>query len=342
MPKMITGEEEIRYKEQSAEFSQIVNPKPSEEEREKLRESYLRNREDIKASIKQGEAVAVAAAVAQKVDWGVAMTGAPSLWKKTRGETIKVAILDTGIDRYHQDLIGNIKGGVNFTSSDMNDYQDRNGHGTHCAGIIGAIDNNQGVVGVAPRVELYGVKVLGDDGSGQLSWIIRGMRWAIQNKMDVISMSLGCESEPSRDFQLVFKEAAAAGIPVIVAAGNEQHHVDWPAVYPETIAVGAVDVALEKAAFSNFGEEVDVAAPGVDIFSTYPTNRYAVLSGTSMATPMVTGSVALYLALKKQQGIKPTLADVHNAVKSASVDLGMDGYDVETGYGLLNLGRLLK
>lgn len=302
----------------------------------------MANLEDFKASIKQGEVVTVAATVGQTIDWGVAMTGAPQLWKKTKGETIKVAILDTGVDKNHPDLKANIKGGFNFTSSNAYDYQDRNGHGTHCAGIVAAIDNASGVVGISPRAELYAVKVLGDDGSGSLQWIVNGIRWCIQNKMDVISMSLGCESAPPAAFHNAFKDAAAAGIPVIVASGNEQHHVDWPAVYPETIAVGAVDVALEKAAFSNYGEEVDIAAPGVDIYSTYPVSRYARLSGTSMATPMVTGAVALYLGMKKKRGVKPTLAELNKALNEASVDLGMDGFDVDTGFGLLNLGRLLK
>lgn len=292
--------------------------------------------------IQQGEAISIASSTQQKIDWGVAMMGAPSVWKKTRGESIKVAILDTGIDKRHPDLMANIKGGFNFTNSNAYDYQDRNGHGSHCAGIIGAIDNAVGVVGVSPRVDLYGVKVLGDDGSGQLDWIVKGIRWAIKNKMDVISMSLGTSEEPPQAFQQAFKEAFDAGIPVITAAGNEGSHVGWPAAYPETIAVGAVDVALEKAAFSNFGEELDVTAPGVDIYSTYPVGKYAILSGTSMATPMVTGAVALLLAAKKKNGIKLSVTEIQEQLDKASVDLGLDGYDAETGFGFLNLARLLK
>jgi subtilisin family serine protease len=279
---------------------------------------------------------------AQVVDWGASIMMAPAAWKKTKGRGVKVAVLDTGVDLKHDDLRANIAGGINFTSSNMNDYQDRQGHGTHCAGIIAGTDNGVGVVGIAPEARIYGVKVLGDNGSGGLAGIVRAIDWCIAAKMDVISMSLGGSGTPPQAFHDAFKRAYAAGIPVIVASGNEATAVSYPAVYPETIAVGAINNRLDKANFSNFGNELDVMAPGVDIYSTIPVNAYGLMSGTSMATPMVAGAVALYIANKRQKGESYTVQDIHNAIAKSAVDLGMDGYDANTGHGLLNLAKFLN
>lgn len=278
----------------------------------------------------------------QTIDWGANVMMAPQAWKLTRGKGVKVAVLDTGIDRNHSDLVTNLKGGINFTSGNMSDFSDRQGHGTHCAGIIAGSDNGLGVVGIAPQAYIYAVKVLGDDGSGSLSGIIRAIDWCIQAKMDVISMSLGGSGTPPQAFHDAFKRAYAAGIPVIVASGNENGEVCYPAVYPETIAVGAMDDRFERAKFSNFGQELDIMAPGVDVYSTVPVNAYGKMSGTSMATPMVAGAVALYIAHKRSKGESYTVQGIHKAIQESAVDLGMDGYDAGTGHGLLNLSKLLN
>lgn len=276
-------------------------------------------------------------------DWGVSVVMAPLIWKKTKGEGIKVAVFDTGIEKEHTDLRANLKGGINFTSNDRDDWTDRSGHGTHVAGIIGASDRvGVGIIGIAPRVDLYAVKVLGDNGEGRLDWIAKGIEWAIENKMDIINMSLGTTVEPPASFQAFFKRAEEAGIPIIAATGNENTKVGWPAAYKETISVAAISSALERAAFSNFGPETDIAAPGVDIYSTYLNNTHAKLSGTSMATPMVTGSVALLLARVKNTGDSISIHQLRASLQQASVDLGLPGKDAEFGAGLINLSRLIR
>jgi subtilisin family serine protease len=278
----------------------------------------------------------------QKIDWGVSLVQAPQLWSMTKGEGIKVAVLDTGIDATHPDLAPNFKKGINFTTTNRNDYVDRQGHGTHCAGVIAACDNMVGVVGVAPRAELYVAKVLGDDGSGSISWIVNGIDWAIKEKVDIISMSLGTSADPGPALHDAIKRARNAGIVIVAASGNENTHVGWPAVYPETIAVGAVDQSFGRAGFSNFGEELDVVAPGVDILSTYPVNQYAKLSGTSMATPMVAGIAALVQAFCRNMGVAATPDKIVQMITERSVDMGQAGDDDMFGNGLINVFRMIK
>lgn len=278
----------------------------------------------------------------QVIDWGVSVVQAPQMWSLTKGEGIKVAVLDTGVDKNHPDLAPNIKMGMNFTTPDASDFQDRNGHGTHCAGVIAGVDNQIGVIGVAPKSELYIGKVLGDNGSGDFLSIIKGIDWAISQKVDIISMSLGASGDPGNAFHDAFKRARAAGIVIVAASGNENTKVGYPAAYEECIAVGAIDQSLNRAGFSNFGPELDIVAPGVDIYSTYPVNRYAKLSGTSMATPTVAGVVALIQAFTRRVGLKATPEVIFKMIQERSVDLGLDGDDAFYGNGLANIFKVIK
>lgn len=278
----------------------------------------------------------------QIIDWGVSLVQAPQLWQVTKGEGVKVLVLDTGIDPRHPDLMPNFKMGYNFTTGNANDYIDRQGHGSHCCGIIAAADNGFGVIGVAPKAELYMGKVLGDNGQGGFDAIIKGIHWGIQEKVDIISMSLGCSVDPGPALHDAIKQAHAAGIIIVAASGNENTGCGWPAAYDECIAVGAVDQALDRAFFSNFGKEVDVAAPGVDILSTYKDGQYAKLSGTSMATPMVAGVLALIVSFCKKNGMKVTPDAALNMIAQRSVDLGQDGRDDMFGNGLINVYKLVK
>lgn len=291
----------------------------------------------------QSEVIEVqSASSGQKVDWGVNLVQAPQVWSMTKGEGIKVAVLDTGIDATHPDLAPNFKKGRNFTTSNPDDYLDRQGHGTHCAGIIAGCDNMVGIVGVAPLAELYVAKVLGDQGNGGISAIVKGIDWAIEEKVDVISMSLGCSKDPGPALHDAIKRARAAGIVIVAASGNENTHVGWPAVYEEVISVGAVDQTFGRADFSNFGQELDVTAPGVDILSTYPTNQYAKLSGTSMATPIVAGVVALITSFCRKMGLVATPDKIVQMITERSVDMGHEGHDDMFGNGLINVFRMIK
>jgi subtilisin len=278
----------------------------------------------------------------QSLDWGVSLVQAPQVWRETRGEGIKVLVLDTGIDYRHPDLAFNFRNGANFTSSDMGDVLDRQGHGTHCAGIIAGLDNNFGIVGVAPRAQIYAAKVLDDDGAGDVESVIKGIDYGIRQDVDIISMSLGTTKDPGEELRDACKRAREAGIIIIAASGNESSTVGYPAAYPEVLAVGAIDQALESAEFSNFGPELDISAPGVDILSTYLNGSYAKLSGTSMATPMVTGVVALLQSYGRKHNLDTTPQKIVELIATRSVDIGDEGRDDSFGNGFINVYKLLK
>lgn len=218
-----------------------------------------------------------------------------------------------------------------------------NGHivsNTHCAGIIAARENSSGVVGVAPKAGLLIGKVLGDNGSGSTDGIAAGIRWAVSQGADVISMSLG---SPNGDdlLEKAVAEAIAAGVVVICAAGNEgprPNTVGFPAQYPGVISVAAINSAKSVARFSSRGTRIDVAAPGENILSCYPPNTLAKLSGTSMACPFVAGIAALALAADRLEGQKTivTSADLLQILQEVAIDAGAPGKDTSYGWGLIN------
>lgn len=209
------------------------------------------------------------------------------------GEYVKVAILDTGIDLAHPDLQANIKGQFN-TINPLKTANDDNGHGTHVAGIAAAIDNEIGVIGVGPKISLYAVKALDRRGKGWLSDLIEGLQWCITNGMQVVNMSLGSSSD-NQSFHDAIVAVYNAGIVQVAAAGNDGGPVIFPAAYPQAIAVAASDINDQIPYWSNQGPEIDLAAPGVNIYSTYKGKSYKTLSGTSMATPHVAGTAGLVL-----------------------------------------------
>ncbi|MDP3043450.1 MAG: S8 family peptidase [bacterium] len=275
---------------------------------------------------------------AEKLPWGVDRIDAEKVWVTTTGDPIKVAIIDTGIELAHTDLAANIKGGYNAINP-LRSANDDNGHGTHVAGIVGAIDNEIGVIGVGPKIDLYAVKVLDKNGSGYLSDIIEGLDWAIDNEMQVVNMSLGTASNVL-SFQDAVKRVNAAGIVQVAAAGNSGKAVIYPAAYSEVIAVSAIDKTDTIASWSSRGPEVDLAAPGVSIYSTYKGQTYATLSGTSMASPHVAGAAALVLTQTAKcdtdgNGICSPL-EVQQRLEITAEDLGITGKDNLYGFGLVD------
>jgi len=213
---------------------------------------------------------------------------------------VDVAVIDTGIDPSHPDL--NVVSGVNFAKGKS--WSDGNGHGTHVAGTIAAKNNDIGVVGVAPDARLYAVKVLDKRGSGFMSDVIAGVNWVAVNAdtIDVANMSLG--GSVSSTLNAAVENAVSAGVVFVVAAGNNSGDacLKSPASAPNAITVSALDdrdgVSNDDpfASFSNYGNCVDMIAPGVYILSTWKDGGYNTISGTSMASPHVAGAAALYLA----------------------------------------------
>ncbi len=293
--------------------------------------------------------------------WAPDAIGARSAWALTRGRPeILVAVLDTGVDLKHPDLAGRLVVGTDIGAGDS-DPTDENGHGTHVAGIIAAVAGNaRGVAGIAPTVLVMPVKVMDVDGSIWDTAVAEGIAWAVARGARVINMSLGGD-QASPTIDAAIDHARAHGVVVVAAAGNNGAAVSQPAAYPPTLAVAAVEdrpASLDgngdgipdgcsvarfgagqyrHALYSNAGPEVDLAAPGSCIVSTYRTasgSAYASLSGTSMATPMVSAAAALVLSRNPSL----TVGQVEAALIGTAADLGTPGPDPQTGAGLLQVG----
>lgn len=236
----------------------------------------------------------------EQLRWAEELLRLPEVWTKTKGVGVRVAILDTGIDKTHPDLEGAVVATKDFTGSGMRDV---NGHGTHCAGIIGARANGIGFIGVAPEVSLMIGKVLGNDGSGDLGWISAGIDWAVANGADIISMSLGAEGDDPDMYRSIHRALALNKI-IVCAAGNAgavfADNIGFPGRYGSVITVASHDGDGNPSGFSSRGGSVDFMAPGHEIWSTWPDGQYAQLSGTSMATPFVAGLAALILSKHRQ------------------------------------------
>ena len=241
--------------------------------------------------------------------------------------SVKIAILDTGIDQDHEDLAAKIDLNSNFSSS--NTVDDRHGHGTHTAGIAAAITNNsKGIVGTgyANTIRLFNGKVLDDEGVGYYTSVADGIYWATDNGAKVISMSFGGEGN-SFILKDAIDYAAGRGVVLVAAIGNNNNDsFIYPAAYNNVISVAATTNTDAKASFSGYGSWVKVAAPGENIFSTFPnhdfrlgrgrgrsSNSYGYGSGTSMSTPIVSGLAALIISRENA-----TRQEVWDKIKSSS------------------------
>jgi serine protease len=229
----------------------------------------------------------------QTVPYGVTMVNAPAVWPRTRGAGVRVAVMDTGISTYHPDR-GNVVDSVSFVTGEA--VEDFHGHGTHTSGTIAAADNDIGVIGVAPEADLLIAKVLDNTGTGNTSWLIAGIQWAVNNNAKVISMSLGGYNYSSA-LETACDNALADGVVLVAAAGNDDVSTpSYPAAYPSVISVMAIDQNKNKASFSNYGPTIDLAAPGVNVYSTVPVdssdNADAIWNSTSHQANIVLGTVA--------------------------------------------------
>jgi subtilisin family serine protease len=253
---------------------------------------------DIKVTITDPYVGAVISDQPYTVPWGVQQIEANRVWNISRGRAVRVAVIDTGIAHDHPAIRDNYQGGINILSPIFSPY-DYNGHGTHVAGTIAGRANELGVVGVAPRAHLYSVKAFNRKGSANLSDLLSAINWCIENRMQVVNMSFGMDKE-SEALRHAIKLAHRRGIVMVAAAGNQGNRsiIDYPARYPETIAVTATGKNGQLASFSNLGEGTDLAAPGDKIRSAWLNGSTREMSGTSMAVPHVSGTAALLLHLR--------------------------------------------
>ena len=274
--------------------------------------------------------------------WGMWVIYADKAWDITVGNgSVKVCVVDQGVDYLHEDLAGNYGYGKDMVQGDNDPYpvSPMEFHGTHVAGTIaGVMNNGKGVVGVSQSL-ILSCRALNDSGTGSTADVAQCIRWCADTGANVINMSLG-GSMPASELESAVNYAVdTQGVVVVAASGNDgASSVNFPAAYDASIAVGALDTSGSKAYFSNYGPELDVVAPGVFILSTVPfTNQYQYLDGTSMATPHVSGVVALILS--KNPNLSP--ADVRSIINGTAIDMGEIGKDWFYGYGLVNAYRAL-
>lgn len=290
--------------------------------------------------------VNVVSTLSQTKGWGITQCNIPNTWTVTKGQGETALIIDTGFTN-HKDLVGAMDEARSRCFTDDNNIHDKQGHSSHCAGIVGARNNDMGMVGVAPESTIITAKALGDNGQGQFDWIVAALKYAKEIKPSVVSMSLGAPVG-TQALHDAIKDLYKMNIPVIAAAGNEgTAGMGYPAMYPETIAIGAFDKNGNIAGFSSIGERVDFASPGVDIYSTYLNNTYCNMSGTSMATPFMTGVVLLLLAKHRAQEQLTgendcrTVEQIRDHLRKYAIDKGYVGKDNQFGYGIIDVEKLI-
>lgn len=282
----------------------------------------------------------------QQMGWSISAFNIPDVWNVTQGEGTKIAVIDSGCDLNHPDLVENLLTGINFINMNKSPEDDNN-HGTHATGIIVASNNEIGMIGVAPKAKVIPVKTLDSKGSGDMENVVKGIRWAVDNGADIISMSLGCP-RPIQNVRKAIQYAESKGIPVFCAAGNagKTSELFYPANYKETIAIGSIDSTLMRSSFSNTGENLDFMAPGGKIFSTIPNNWYGYMSGTSMACPFVTGIAALCLSYQRKKYPNKPLFGYQGYVdilkKHVVSTIGVDANNKHfyEGYGIIDVKAL--
>ncbi len=278
------------------------------------------------------------------IPWGVSRVFSTeqfpfATWEVSKGERKIAAILDTGVEEAHPN-IPQLKGAVNTIDNTPPDT-DQNGHGTHVAGTVAALNRDIGVVGVAPRADLLSVKVLNQSGRGTIRSLVEGLEWAIMKKADIMNMSLGLV-RCSQTLQEICKKANQRGHLLIAAAGNrgmENHRnseVTYPAAFPSVVAVSASNLQNERPTWSSQGDEVELIAPGVEIISTIPPDGYAYRSGTSMAAPHTSGTAALAWVAA------PELSNytIRKILQNTAQDLSL--LPSEQGFGLVRSDRATK
>lgn len=264
--------------------------------------------------------------------YGLIKPGFPKAWDRVRGKSIRIAVIDSGIQAGHPEFRGRIAVQRDFAADDAT-AEDSTGHGTHVAGTVGAgTGNGTGVASGAFASSLVIGKFIGANNSGTVANEIDAIVWAVNNGSHVINMSFGAPGYVQAEQDAV-TYAANRGVVSVAAAGNANSSTpEYPAAYPNVMAVAATDSSDRRASFSNFGSYVDIAAPGVGIMSTVP-GGYARYSGTSMSTPHVSALAALL----RNQG--KTRATIISRIQGTAVDLGANGKDPYYGAGRIDAAR---
>lgn len=261
-----------------------------------------------------------------------------------KGEGVKVAVIDTGLDQNHEDLRENALSGKNFADGADGTEQttDNHSHGTHVAGIIAADENDKGGIGIAPEANVRGYTVFNRNSRCETSWIMSAINAAVLDGNDIINMSLGSPNYHG-GYEEVITKAYEKGVAIFASAGNDDSDGNnFPAAYASTISVGAIDENSARASFSNYGKTVTLSFPGVGIYSTVPSNGYDYMSGTSQASPAAAGTAAVILSARKDifsKSGKSRVDALLSAMKSSTTKCVNSGMGAGTTYlpGVLKL-----
>lgn len=274
-----------------------------------------------------------------KYQWNLPSIETEKGWNISKGtDDVIIAVLDTGVQTNHPDLAGRFVDGANIVDPSKLPEDDV-GHGTHVTGIIGAtVNNTEGVAGVSWFNKIMPIKVLDSSGAGSTYSVAQGIIWAVDHGAKVINMSLGNYANAEFLHDAV-KYAYDRDVVLVAASGNDNtDRPGYPAAYQEVFAVAATNSGKQRASFSNYGDYIDVAAPGESIASTYPDNQYAALSGTSMSTPHVAALAGLI------RSVRPDLTneEVMNIMRNCTIDLGDPGKDIYFGFGEVDVDKALQ
>jgi subtilisin len=276
------------------------------------------------------------APASETIDWGVRRIAAPEAWEIATGMGVRVGVIDTGIATAHPDLQGAVVGG--FNSINGGSYEDDNDHGTYVASVLAARRNGTGIVGVAPEALLYSIKALGSDGCGFISDVIEGCQWALNQGISVVNMSLGSDYD-SIAVQEAIDAAASRGMSVVAAAGNDgQRGILSPARNDVAICVGGSGMSDERMSWSNYGPELKkngVLAPGDWVLAGTRNGGWRRVSGTSIATPHVTGIFALLMQLRQFERESLRMFVFEGTLKA-------DNPDEFSGHGVVNARKTLE
>ncbi|MEL6538533.1 MAG: S8 family peptidase [Bacteroidota bacterium] len=298
--------------------------------------------------------------------WSIRALNIPSAWSDTigryDGKAVKVAILDTGIDTKHPDLLHAFPQGNDWYKdfTDSGTIADQHGHGTQIAGILAALPNKEGVAGVAPGIHLYVAKVVTGNNShsiqiGTDEQLAEAVRWAVDQEVDIINLSVW-SSAPLPKTETEIRRAYRKNIFVVACAGNHyqvKDSIEYPARYNEVISVGSVGKDMEVSEFSSRGAQVDIVAPGEEILTTDMAGAYDTVSGTSFAAPFVAGVMALIIAKHKSKDSasntpiftntpKATFMNMKDHLVRYATDIEEVGKDDLSGHGLINVQASLE
>lgn len=274
----------------------------------------------------------VCSALGGLVNYNEGLANVHAAWRRTRGRGARVVVLDTGVPR-HRDI--DVSGWRSFVPGVVEDLQ---GHATAVGSVLAGIGRGGvGISGIAPECDDYYGVVMDPSGIGRVPGIVDGIRWAVDDiGADVVNLSLGLPGSVGCDDRLVeaCHYADAHGALVVAAAGNDGSSVNCPALVDTVAAVGAVDRKLRRADFSSYGPEVEFAAGGVDVLMAYRDGGYASMSGTSFSAPVISGIAALVASGLRMAGNEVAPEALRSRLRSLAVDIGPDGRDEYTGYGM--------